>query len=225
VNKSKWFVVTFCLVVLSAVATPSALMADEWNRATKLTFSEPVEVPGAVLPAGTYWFTLADSDSDRNIVQVWDADRMHLVTTILAIPDYRLQPTGKTVIHFEERPSDQPEAIDSWFYPGANYGEEFVYPKARATQLAKQVNRPVLSMPDAQPSDTTQIKQTPVKAISPSGEEIEITEIVASQPVTPVEAAPTSLPQTASFLPLLGLAGFLSLGAAFSLREAARRVS
>jgi len=45
-----------------------------------------------VLTAGTYWFTLAGSDSDRNIVQVWDADRMHLITTILAIPDYRLQP-------------------------------------------------------------------------------------------------------------------------------------
>jgi hypothetical protein len=223
VNTSKCVVVTFCVVVLCALATPSALMADEWNRATQLTFSEPVEVPGSVLPAGTYWFTLADNDSDRNIVQIWDADRMHLVTTILAIPDYRLQPTGKTVIHFEERPSDQPEAIHSWFYPGANYGEEFVYPKARATQLAKQTNRPVLSMPDAQPS--TQIKQAPVKAVTPSGEEVEIAEVVASQPVIQAEAASSSLPKTASSLPLLGLAGFLSLGAALSIRKAARSIS
>jgi hypothetical protein len=225
VNKRKWFVVTFCLVVLCAVATPSALMADEWDRATKLTFSEPVEVPGLVLPAGTYWFTLADSETDRNIVQIWDADRMHLVTTILAIPDYRLQPTGKTVIHFEERPSDSPEAIHSWFYPGANYGEEFVYPKARATQLAKQTGRPVLSMPEAQPSVTTPIKQTPVKAVSPSGEEIEFTEVVATEPVTPADATPSSLPKTGSCLPILGLAGLLALGAAVSLREVARRVS
>jgi hypothetical protein len=225
VNKSKWFVVIFCMVVLGALATPSTLRADEWNRATKLTFSEPVEVPGLVLPAGTYWFTLADGDSDRNVVQIWDADRIHLVTTILAIPDYRLQPTGKTVIHFEERPSDSPEAIHSWFYPGANYGEEFVYPKARATVLAKQVNRPVLSMPDAQPAATTQIKQTPVKAVTPSGEEIEVAELVAMEPVTPVEATPASLPQTASFLPLLALAGFLSLGAALAIREVARSIS
>ena len=224
-NKSKWFIVTFCLVVLCALATPNALMADEWDKATKLTFSEPIEVPGLVLPAGTYWFTLADSDSDRNIVQIWDADRMHLVTTILAIPDYRLQPTGKTVVHFEERPSDQPEAIHSWFYPGANYGEEFVYPKARATQLAKQVSRPVLSMPDAQPSDTAQIKQAPVKAISPSGEEIEVTEVVATEFVAPATATPSSLPKTASFLPLLGLAGFLALGAALCIREAVRGIS
>jgi hypothetical protein len=225
VNTSKWLVVTFCVVVLCALATPSALMADEWNKATELTFNEPVEVPGSVLPAGTYWFTLADNDSDRNIVQVWDADRMHLVTTILAIPDYRLQPTGKTVIHFEERPSSQPEAIHSWFYPGANYGEEFVYPKARATQLAKQVNRPVLSMPDAKPSDAAQIRQTPVKAVTPSGEEIEVTEVIASQPVTQAEATPSSLPKTASFLPLVGLAGFLALGAGLSIRKAARSIS
>jgi hypothetical protein len=95
-----------------------------------------VEVPKMVLPAGTYWFTLADSDSDRNIVEIWDANRMHLITTILAIPDYRLKPKGHTVIHFDERPAGSPEAINSWFYPGAGYGEEFVYPKTRAVQLA-----------------------------------------------------------------------------------------
>jgi hypothetical protein len=139
------------------------------------------DVPGLVLTAGTYWFTLANRNSDRNIVQVMDADRMQLVTTILAIPDYRLQPTEKTVIHFEERPSESPEAIPSWYYPGTNYGEEFVYPKTEALQFAKQTSRPVLSMPDEPPADTTQIKQTSVKAINRSGEGIEITEVVATQ--------------------------------------------
>jgi len=127
------------------------MMADEEHKTSKLTFSEPVEVPGQVLPAGTYWFTVADSPSDRNIVQIWNADRTRLVTTVLAIPDYRMQPKGRTVIHFEERPSDQPEAIHSWFYPGNDVGEEFVYPKTRAKQLAKQAGRPVLSMPTSRP--------------------------------------------------------------------------
>jgi hypothetical protein len=225
VNRNKSFVFTFCLALLFAVTMPSAMMADDWDKATKLTFSEPVEVPGLVLTAGTYWFTLADSDSDRNIVQIWDADRMHLVTTILAVPDYRLQPTGKTVIHFEERPSDSPEAVHSWYYPGANYGEEFVYPKARAVQFAKQTSRPVLSMPDEPPADTTQIKQTPVKAINPSGDEIEITEIVATEPlVVPVEAPVSSLPKTGSPLPFLEAAGLLALAAAVLLRVAAVRM-
>jgi LPXTG-motif cell wall-anchored protein len=210
------------LALLFALAAPSNVFADEWNKATKLTFSEPVEVPGMVLPAGTYWFTLANSDADRNIVQIWDADRMHLVTTVLAIPDYRLQPTDKTVINFSERPSDSPEAINAWFYPGDNYGQEFVYPKTRATQLAKQANRPVLSMPDQQPPE---VSATPVKAVAPSGEEIELAEVVATQPVLPQEASQTPLPQTGSDLPLLALAGVLALAAAGVFRAAARHIA
>lgn len=222
-NTSKWFVVTLCLVALCALAAPSAMMADEWDKATKLTFSEPVEVPGQVLPAGTYWFALADSESDRNIVQIWSADRTRLVATVLAVPDYRNQPAGRTLINFEERPSDSPEAIHSWFYPGDNFGQEFVYPKTRATQFAKQTSKPVLSMPNEQESTTAQTKQVPVKAVTPSGEEIEVTEVVLSQPVVPQEAAANSLPQTASSLPLLALLGLLSLAAGLGLRAAARR--
>ncbi len=224
-NTNKMLVVTFCLLALCALVTPSAMMADEEDKATKLTFSEPVEVPGQVLPAGTYWFTLADSPSDRNIVQIWNADRTRLVTTILAIPDYRMQPRGRTVIHFEERPSNQPEAIHSWFYPGDNFGQEFVYPKTRATQLAQQTSRPVLSMPNEQASSTAQSKEVPVKAVTPSGEEIEVTEVIASQPVIPQEAATNSLPKTASSLPLLGLLGLLSVVAGFGFRVVARKAS
>ncbi len=173
VNASnKWFVVIFCLALLCTLALPRAVMADESDQATKLIFSEPVEVPGQVLPAGTYWFTLADNDSDRNIVQVWNADRTHLVTTILAIPDYRQKTPEKTIINFAERPSGQPEAVQSWFYPGNNSGAEFVYPKTRAKQLAKQTGRPVLSMRDEQASNVAQIKQATVKVVNPSGEEI-----------------------------------------------------
>src|SRR5712691_6230421 len=55
VNTSKWFVVIFCLALFCALALPSTVMADEENQAIKLTFSDPVEVPGQVLPVGTYW--------------------------------------------------------------------------------------------------------------------------------------------------------------------------
>ena len=222
---SKYFVVTFCLVLLCTLAVPGIAMADEQDKATQLTFSGPVEVPGQVLPAGTYWFVLANTDSDRNTVQIWNADRMHLVTTILAIPDYRLKARGKTIINFEERAADQPEAIHSWFYPGDNYGEEFVYLKARAMQLAKQTNRPVLSMRDDRASNTAPIAQRAVNAVSPSGEEIEIADIVSSQPVDMPEEEETasSLPTTASLLPLLGALGLLSLAAGLGLRTLTER--
>ena len=220
----KWSVVGFCALLVFVMTLSTAVMADESNKATKLTFSEPVEVPGMVLVAGTYWFTLADNDSERDVVQIWNSDRTRLITTVLAIPDYRLHPTGKTVVHFEERPSDAPEAIHSCFYPGDNYGQEFVYPKSRATQLAKQTSRPVLSTPEPTPTEPQQIKQAPVKAVTPSGEEIEVTEVIATQPVT-ASVAPSSLPKTGSSLPLLGWAGLLALGGSLALRTAARGIS
>jgi hypothetical protein len=224
-NKSKWFVVTFCLALLCALVAPRAMMADEADQATKLTFTEAVEVPGQVLPAGTYWFTVANSDADRHLVQIWNADRIQLLTTILAIPDYRTQPKGETVVHFEERPSAQPEAIHSWFYPGSDYGEEFVYPKSRAIQLAAQTRRPVLSMANEQVSDPAQITQAAVKAMNPSSEEIEIADVVATHPVMPQEAASDSLPTTASAVAGWGLLGLLSLASGFVLRVVAQRMA
>jgi hypothetical protein len=106
---------------------PAVARADEWNKETTLTFSAPVEVPGRVLPAGKYVFKLADSDSDRNIVQIFNADQTRLITTILGIPDYQLEPASKTDVTFQERSAGAPEAIHSWFYPGDNAGVDFLY--------------------------------------------------------------------------------------------------
>ncbi|HEY1755431.1 MAG TPA: hypothetical protein VGG72_08545 [Bryobacteraceae bacterium] len=106
--------------------------ADEWDKKTTVTFNAPVEVPGTVLPAGTYVFKLLNSPSDRHIVQIYDADEKKLYATILAVPDYRLKPTDKPVLRFEERPSGQPEALEAFFYPGDNFGQQFVYPHKRA---------------------------------------------------------------------------------------------
>ena len=90
-----------------------------------------------VLPAGTYVFKLMNSSSNRHIVQIFNKDETKIYATILAIPNYRLVPKNKTVITFNEGVRGQPEAIRAWFYPGANWGEEFVYPKAKAVELAK----------------------------------------------------------------------------------------
>src|SRR4249920_1006944 len=138
-----------CLALAGAVLTPAA-RADDWNRKTVVTFSGPVEIPGVhltgwgVLPAGTYVFKILDSQSDRHIVQIFNKDETAIYATILAIPNYRLKATDKTVVTFRERPAGEPEALRAWFYPGRNWGEEFVYPKARAMALAKATNTPVL---------------------------------------------------------------------------------
>ena len=219
--------IIFCVVVACAFLIPAAA-ADEWNNRTTVTFSAPVEVPGVglhLLPAGTYLFKLMDSPSDRNIVQIFSEDGTHLFTTILAIPNYRLRTTDKTVMTFGERAESQPEALRAWFYPGANWGQEFVYPKARAMELAKIIQEPVLATPiDLGVAPIEALKTAPVEAIAPTGATVALTQVVEPPPaaVKPTaqdkpSAQVKSLPQTASSLPLLGLIGLLSLGTGFGL--------
>lgn len=212
---NKLQIITVCLVALGTLLASINAGADDRNKATKLTFSGPVEVPGMALGAGTYWFQLADTRANRNIVQIWNEDHTQLIATILAIPDYRKHATDAPVVKFDERPTGTPEAIQAWFYPGDNLGQEFVYPKARATQLAQQVQRPVLEMPDEQVTAAAPVlEQAPVKAVQPTGEEVEVAEVVETAEVLPTTATP---------LPLLGLLGLLAVGAGLTLRFTANR--
>jgi hypothetical protein len=107
----------------------SNVRADERDKMTTVTFGEPVQVSGTVLPAGTYVFKLLDSESDRNIVEIFNADETQLMKMTEAIPDYHRTTPDKSVFSFEERPSGQPEALKTWFYPGDNYGEQFLNSK------------------------------------------------------------------------------------------------
>ena len=112
-----------------------------WNKKTFLTFSGPVQVPGVTLPAGTYTFKLADLTGNRHVVQIFDKDEKKIYTTILAIPDQRLEPSDKPVVLFSERPAGTPQAIKAWFYPGETIGNEFVYPKSQAIRIAKATHQ------------------------------------------------------------------------------------
>jgi hypothetical protein len=234
-----------CVALASATFAPSA-KADDWNRKTVVTFSEPIEIPGVhlqgwgVLPAGTYVFKILDSRSDRHIVQIFSQDELTVYATILAIPNYRLKATDKTVITFRERPAGQPEALRAWFYPGRNWGEEFVYPKAMAMELAKTTNTPVLFAAAEIPLEVATpirsadeplvavLRQAPILAIQPSGQEVVLAEVVTAPPAEPevaIVAAPVveTLPDTASDLPLIALCGWLALGAAFAVRSMRNR--
>ncbi len=236
-----------CLALVSAIFSPAA-KADEWNDKTVITFSTPVEIPGVhlagwgVLPPGTYVFKLLDSQSDRHIVQIFSQDEKTVYATILAIPNYRLRATGKTVMTFTERPPGEPEALRAWFYPGKNWGDEFVYPRARAIELSKATKIPVLFSPAEIPVEVAepitsadapvvqQLKQVPLLAIQPTGEEVQLAVVVTPPPaatetaaVEPAATEPaTTLPHTASPFPLIGLIGLLALGGAFAANLTAR---
>lgn len=215
-----------CLTVLCVIVAPKA-KADEWNHKTIVTFSGPIEVPGVgqhTLPAGTYVFKLLDSNSDRHIVQIFNEDETRVFTTILAIPNFRLKATDKTVMTFRERPAGQPEAMKAWFYPGHEWGEEFVYERSRAVQLAKETNEAVLSTPVVLTDAPVEVlTSAPVKAVTPTGDTVDTAQVVEAPPaaapavVAAPEVAQTVLPKTASDLPLIGLAGLLMLGSGFAL--------
>lgn len=223
-NKVKMFLV----VLLAALMLSPIVKADQWDQKTVFTFSGPVAIPGQVLPAGTYVFKLASSSSNRHIVQVFNPEGNHVYGTFLAIPDYRLRPTSKPLVKFHERAEGEPQAIKAWYYPGHSTGHELVYPKQKAVELAALNNTTVAAMPTELAADTVKpdvkmegpeviaIIMAPVTAEKPSGEEVAV-ETAFSANATP-DDDPDELPATASLLPLIGIAGLLSLAVAAALR-------
>jgi hypothetical protein len=211
------FVVAMASVGMLGVALSSSARADEWNKKTVMTVSEPIQVPNKVLPAGTYVIKLLDSPSDRHIVQIFNADETQIQTTILAIPNYRIQPTGKTVFSFWETPPGQPKALRAWFYPGDNFGQEFAYPKSAAVQIAAVSHQQVPTTEATQAAElpkaeVTQTQPEPVQEAQnvPPPAPQEVAQVPAPEPTQ--APAPQELPKTASPYPLIGLAGIFSLG-------------
>jgi hypothetical protein len=194
---------TFCLLAataLGAAVLPSG-RADESNKKTVVTFSQAMEVPGKVLPAGTYLFQPMDSPTDRHIVQISNADGTQIITTVLAINDYRLQPAGQMVVKFSAGSGDSPDALRAWFAPGDTFGQEFVYPKARALQLAQAMNMTVPAVA-ADTLDDSAIKTVAIVAVTPDQKEVDVaTAIQTAPPTTATTAAPvaqTTAPVTAT---------------------------
>ena len=217
------FVFAFGVCALCLMFAGAAFAQQGWDKRTMVTFDAPVEIPGIsaqVLPAGTYVFRLADSAGNRHVVQIYNRDETHLYANILAVPNYRLRPTDKTVITFSERKAGEPQAIRAWFYPGDNSGQEFVYPKKRAVELAKETNLPVLYIPEeiapniVAPAATPAaapiiaLREAPLLAVTPAGQDVAVAEVVVPPPVQTASAA---LPKTASALPLVALMGLFCL--------------
>jgi len=211
--------VSLSLFALLAFMVAPSVNADEWNKETIVTFSRPVEVPGQVLPAGKYVFKLADSQSDRRIVQIFSQDRTKLMATILATPDYRLEPTDKTVISMQERPTGTPEAVGSWFYPGDNYGSRFVYP---TSTMALAANSQAPKQSSTSSAQKTTASRPPAETFTPPTEssavEHQDQQAPAQQaPVQLARSAPATLPKTSSNFLMLPLAGLVFVCAGLSL--------
>jgi len=202
---------------------------DSWDKMTYVTIHERIIAGNKVLEPGTYAWKLLDSPSDRHVVQIFDKDQTHLEETILAIPNYRLQPTGNTRFAFWETPAGVPKAVRAWFYPGDNFGQEFKYPTKLVAQLASAIPTPIptsykepepvpapAAQPEPQPQpEATVVVSTPEPAPQPAQE--------ASKPAPAADTSVPTLPHTASNTPLIGLLGLASLGLAGMLSLAGKR--
>lgn len=225
------------LTSLAAVVSLAPMAkADEWDKKTILTVKEEIQLPNTVLQPGVYTFKLLDSQSDRHIVQVFDNNN-HIITTILAIPNYRLQPTSHSSFTFWEVPAGQPPAMRAWFYPGDNFGQEFAYPKNMSTQIASSAK---MAVPTTAAASTEEYKTAEVSTTDGAGNTASLdtatytapAPVVAEPAPAPVPAevaaapeplpaeVPAELPHTASSVPLIGLIGLVSMLAFFAVRPA-----
>lgn len=235
-----------CAVALTVMIAPGA-RADEWNKKTILTFSGPVQIPGATLPAGSYVFKLADIPGNRHVVQVFDKDEKKIYTTMLAIPNERLEASDKPIVLFSERASGSPQAVKVWYYPGERIGNELVYPKSQAMKIAKETHQSVLAMNDDTTTANTageipvEMKTAALGRFDESGTWQSDTDKVvvnANPPIATAKAAPAPmmaktqtagtsgsrparkhLPRTSSSLALFELLSGFSLAGGISLRQ------
>ncbi len=172
------------LLITSAiglVAIPAA-KADDYDKMTKITVNEPVRLPTMTLQPGNYSLRLLEATANRHVVQVRDENGKG-IGLILALPNYRLVPKGKTVLQYWETPAGQPKALRAWFFPGDNYGQEFIYPKSEASQIAGYTGGTL-------PDNSSDLKTAKVENFDESNTE---------PPTTVAEATPAPAPvQTAS---------------------------
>jgi hypothetical protein len=189
---------TNILAACAAVALSATLASAQMNSSkdTVVTFSAPVSLPGVTLPAGSYLFKLADSQVNRNIVQVFDKDRSKIFATILAIPAERNEPADDTVITFNESPANTAPAIRYWYFPGDKRGQEFAYPKTQAATIANAAHTSVLAV-NSDATDFESMKDAEISRVEPGADVTQsATHDTAAKPAAPAAAAAAQPAQT-----------------------------
>jgi len=159
---------TLSVAAVVAFGSMGFAVADQWDKKTTITIDESVQLPSTTLQPGTYVIRLLDTPAtNRHTVQFFDKDEKHLVTTILAIPNERVRPTGKSVFAFWETPAGQPKALRAWFYPGDNFGQEFAYPKDEAARISANNNNVTVPVNEEKNANTDVTAENTNKSTPP----------------------------------------------------------
>jgi len=155
-----------------ATASSASAQGATWDQTTFLTFSAPVQVPGATLPAGTYTFKYPSDSQTHNIIQVFDKAQKHLYSQFFFVPTMRTekqqeQANGKPVVIFYETAEKTMPSVEYYFYPTDLRGKKFIYPKDQAMKIAAATHRSVL----ATDSDIAKGGEAHVFQVNPNGTE------------------------------------------------------
>jgi hypothetical protein len=131
-----------CLAFAAAILVP-VLHADQANQATKVVFNKPVQIPGKILPAGSYWIQLART-GDPDVVQIF-GEQHELIATLFTITRERSEPTEPAAVVLANPGDGKAQAIVAWFYPNRSEGHEFLYPKVERQELARDTKQNVVA--------------------------------------------------------------------------------
>jgi hypothetical protein len=221
---SRTVLAALCGIGLATSVGVFQARADQWDRKSILTVNETIQVRDTVLQPGKYVFKLADSNSDRHIVQIFNGNETRIITTVMAIPARRLEPTDKTDFTWWETPPGTARALRQWYYPGDYVGQEFPYPKEpmRLASAETPAPPPAAAAPTP-PAETSaaQSEEAQVQAQNtppPPPPAAETPAPTPSQPAPETWPPQQQLPKTATLYPLIGLSGLLLVGVYALLR-------
>ena len=195
------------VVAVVAGTAPAPVRAVTYDKLAYLTFSGPVQIPGATLHAGTYRFHLTDPDTSRNVLQVLSNDGATVYAMFHTMPDGRTKVTEDPTVSFRETPAGVPPAIKSIFYGGEHRGYEFVYPKGGPVMFPEVWRQPEITYA---PMPVPPVPEETITAAEPKAEP-EIVFETEPMPAPEPTAPPPELPRTASPLPLVAVGGLTSL--------------
>jgi hypothetical protein len=119
------FKMTAATLGLLSACFVSSLRADDSNKETRMTINGPLQVQDTLLAPGQYVFKLTEPDIAHSVVSIYNSDGTRLMGIIMGWSAYRTDAGDKNLFTISQPQGGQPAQLQTWFYPGDNFGVEF----------------------------------------------------------------------------------------------------
>jgi hypothetical protein len=119
--------------IFSIIALPITAQAQD-DHAVVMHFDKPIEIPGQVLPAGSYTFVVPENTGGA-VVQIFNGKRTRLIATVQAVGAQRVEASDRFEFTLGQGSQPTSQALVKWFEAGATSGYELLYPHREEQQL------------------------------------------------------------------------------------------